>query len=616
MRAAVAIVVCALAGAASAMEMAALPERGLLRLMAEEARVRATSVPPTAAIEVDISSVPLAEDSTIDLFGTAGLILAEDESPSDFVFLSGPAADYEVYYDAKAEMMRAHIGTVHSNATMKVTVWGAGASTKDVPAQYWDHATDGTWSAGVPGEHDTALFIGDAFAYGWMHTSDNRVPPIETLALRGGRLVFKSGRDWPFITTHRVVGRGVLALSGTGLQSGRGRTCTVSRGVTVESEYFSLVQDSWLMGNGAPLVLNGPVAMSDGFLRVYKGVVINGPLKIDSPYGPGKVERGAGCEINGDITVCSPFVVASGNKINGTVFMDGGTLTIGDGVEMPKVEAVGGRAFAVRHVNDDVMLTPVFWTPARIVLLVAVFVAVIAFFMGVAFFFGVKMMRRTQQLKEAFRSRELERVAYDAARRERLRLSMDLHDDFQQLLTSARFRLVAGTTFVADGDVGAGREQLDAARAALDYAQTGLRATLWTMSEESEGPGSLLDLFRHAIGRMAHWQGVVELDQDGEEPKLARRLMGRLLMILQEAVGNAITHGDATKVRVKVAFAEKSLTMTVSDNGDGFDPASISAERGHFGIRSMEARAHEGNGTLAIDSAPGRGTTVTATFPY
>ena len=79
------------------MEMAALPERGLLRLMAEEARVRATSVPPTAAIEVDISSVPLAEDSTIDLFGTTGLILAEDESPSDFVFLSGPAADYEDY---------------------------------------------------------------------------------------------------------------------------------------------------------------------------------------------------------------------------------------------------------------------------------------------------------------------------------------------------------------------------------------------------------------------------------------------------------------------------------------------------------------------------------------
>ncbi|MCR5413257.1 MAG: ATP-binding protein [Kiritimatiellae bacterium] len=600
----------------AALSAKTVPERGLLRLAAGETLDDSSRISRDAAIEVDLGGTPVGRGMLVDLVRVRNLSLADGEKPTDAIFLSGPVSvDADIFYDPSAGVVRARILGVHEGVPMKVTVWGAGGAQGKEPRQFWDHEGDGTWSQGVPGLYDTALFFGDAFALGWEGSGENRVPPFGTLALRNSRLLFRSGAGWPYLSPRRIAGTGVLALSGSGLQTVKDHPCTSRSGVSVDVAYFSAGQDSWLWGKEAPIRIDGPVVMTNGFFRIYRDVTFNGGITADSPYGPGMIERDAQCVINGTFTVGSPFIISSGNRINGTVIMSGGKLTLGKGVAVPRIEPPPGGSFEIRRVNDDTVITPVFWTTARISFLVAGFISAIAALMGLAFFFGVKVRRRSRELEASRRERDLERAAYDAVRRERLRLSMDLHDDFQQLLTSARFRLVAGENFVAEGAGAAGCEQLRAARAALDSAQSGLRATLWTLSEESEGPGSLLDVFRHAISRMAHWQGVVELEQEGEEPELARRLVGRLLMILQEAVGNAIEHGDATKVRVKVSFGKGWLEMTVADNGDGFDPSAVGEARGHFGIRNMAMRAKAGGGTFSIDSAPGRGAVLKVSFP-
>ena len=211
--------------------------------------------------------------------------------------------------------------------------------------------------------------------------------------------------------------------------------------------------------------------------------------------------------------------------------------------------------------------------------------------------------------------RRFERLESEATQRERLRLAADLHDGFQQYLAGSMFRLQAAINLLP-ADAVASRAQLEDARDALQHTQNGLRSTLWAMTEESEGPQSLMALIRYAAGRMAHWQGIVEIVCEGAERKVGRKLAASLLLIIQEAVGNAIRHGGASRVTVKVTFAgsaPKGLVLEIADDGCGFETGSADAA-GHYGLRTMERRVRELGGSMSVESAVGCGTRLRFTI--
>ena len=249
-----------------------------------------------------------------------------------------------------------------------------------------------------------------------------------------------------------------------------------------------------------------------------------------------------------------------------------------------------------------------FWTARRLSALLGWLVALCAVVTVWAVTLRRMVARRTRELGESIRLRETARIEADAARRERLRLAADLHDGFQQYLAGAMFRLKAAMNYLP-GDAVDSRRQLEKVKDALQHTQTGLRSTLWAMNEESEGPESLTGLFTFVAHRMAHWEGVVEIVSSGEERKVARKAAGTLLLILQEAVGNAIRHGEAKHVKVEVAFGADDLRLTIRDDGKGFDPAIV-REAGHYGLAGMERRAGDLGGSMKIESAPGQGTTL------
>lgn len=275
----------------------------------------------------------------------------------------------------------------------------------------------------------------------------------------------------------------------------------------------------------------------------------------------------------------------------------------------PVFTGISGPLVMLASPDDiEVLTRPPFWTPLR---------AWIAFgmgvFVGLGLLFWVVSLRRTvarqvNVIEVALR----EKSVADGARRERLRLSHDLHDDFQQLLSGTMFRISAALNWLAEGDSQKAREQLEKASGNLVHTQSQLRTVLWGLQEESEGPGSLIALFKYAAGRMAHWEGVVEITSSGAEPHLARTIAGGLLMILQEAVGNAIRHGQARHVKVNVAFGEHRLVLTVDDDGCGFDTAEHA--RG-LGLGSMDDRAKALGGSFRIESSPGSGTKIAVEIP-
>lgn len=87
-----------------------------------------------------------------------------------------------------------------------------------------------------------------------------------------------------------------------------------------------------------------------------------------------------------------------------------------------------------------------------------------------------------------------------------------------------------------------------------------------------------------------------------------------LLRISQEALANAVRHANATEITLVLVCHEKQVTLTISDNGAGFNPDKNDIQHG-LGLRLMQERVQELNGTFTLQSAPGQGTYIHICLP-
>jgi len=99
-----------------------------------------------------------------------------------------------------------------------------------------------------------------------------------------------------------------------------------------------------------------------------------------------------------------------------------------------------------------------------------------------------------------------------------------------------------------------------------------------------------------------------------------RRLQGvaehHLLRIGQEAVANAVRHGRAKNISVRICYRETEVAVEVKDDGCGFDTTeAMAVASSHFGLLGLRERANKLQGRLKIDSKLGAGTVVSVTVP-
>lgn len=203
------------------------------------------------------------------------------------------------------------------------------------------------------------------------------------------------------------------------------------------------------------------------------------------------------------------------------------------------------------------------------------------------------------------------RLTMDAAEQERLQWARELHDESLQGLAAIRLMLAGGRRLGDGGLVSAvdrALEQIDAEIAAMRALISDLRPD----SLDRLGVAAALDGLARRVE--ARSKGVrIEVETD-------RNLRGRfdgaveiaVYRVAQEAITNAIRHGLAERIRVGLAPRGDDVELRVSDEGSGFDPES--ADLG-FGIVGMRERAELAGGSIAIESAPGRGATVRMRLP-
>jgi signal transduction histidine kinase len=210
---------------------------------------------------------------------------------------------------------------------------------------------------------------------------------------------------------------------------------------------------------------------------------------------------------------------------------------------------------------------------------------------------------------------ERQRQRLAAAEAERQRWARELHDDTLQSLSALRVGL---STAKRSGKP----ETLEVAVAnAIDHLEEGitnLRALITDLR-----PASLDELGAaaaiQALCERAERKGIdvdVSIDlayeQGRERERHIPEVETSMYRIVQEALTNATKHGHAKRAIVEVHEDDTDVSVSVCDDGSGFDPAE---HTDGFGLVGMNERVHLLDGALQVDSSPGQGTTITASFP-
>ena len=108
----------------------------------------------------------------------------------------------------------------------------------------------------------------------------------------------------------------------------------------------------------------------------------------------------------------------------------------------------------------------------------------------------------------------------------------------------------------------------------------------------------------------------VKLNVQGSVRQIPKPVQQNLNRIAQEALSNVARHASASEVSVALVVSEQVVTLTISDNGIGFDLRAASLQQaGSLGLISMRERAELLGGALLVRSQPGKHTLVTAQIP-
>lgn len=264
-----------------------------------------------------------------------------------------------------------------------------------------------------------------------------------------------------------------------------------------------------------------------------------------------------------------------------------------------------------------VIRLPSWWTPGRLCMALLGIGAVLLLVLTWNFALRRLLNKRTGQFEEVMRSHRNVEIEYTSAQRERLRLAMDLHDGLRQLLAAASFRVDAASARLSESPDKAARH-LEAAHNALSRTEAELQECLWGLHAVGDGPPDLVHLFLHVTERHETWPAnAVFIHCEGAARQLSRHFVGSVLLLFQEAVGNAFKHGRATRIDVTVRYGGSALDLHIIDNGVGFDPASAPDPRaGHFGLHGMRKRVQWLEGTLRISPHAAGGMEIHARFPW
>lgn len=230
-----------------------------------------------------------------------------------------------------------------------------------------------------------------------------------------------------------------------------------------------------------------------------------------------------------------------------------------------------------------------------------------------------KVRQRTSELEASQTLKgELLKKVISAQEEERKRIARELHDETSQALVALMMSIDSAAAEPGEED---NRKRFEQMKELVANTLDGVHGIIYDLR-----PSLLDDLGLQAAIR---WYGETRLEAlginfsfhlSGAEIRLPGDMETVLFRAVQEAITNIVRHAEAENVEIRLDFREKGVSVTVEDNGRGFDLESITNAQGRrdggLGLLGMRERVSLLGGALQISSRPGGGAKIAIEVPY
>jgi signal transduction histidine kinase len=239
-------------------------------------------------------------------------------------------------------------------------------------------------------------------------------------------------------------------------------------------------------------------------------------------------------------------------------------------------------------------------------------------FYQTAWFYSIVVLTCTAAGWGAWRTRVwILRRQFAATIAERTRLSREIHDTMLQSLAGVALQCQAIASRCGSS-AGQAREQLLTLRREVEQHIREARQAVMDLRGPLLETRGLAGALEEVGKRLINGHPIaLEIATPGFQPdRVSDETERELLRIGQEAISNAIRHGNATRIRVDLRHEAGLVRLRVADNGRGFDvQAALADGAAHYGVIGMRERAARLGGALALTSAPHQGTLVDVHVP-
>jgi signal transduction histidine kinase len=215
-------------------------------------------------------------------------------------------------------------------------------------------------------------------------------------------------------------------------------------------------------------------------------------------------------------------------------------------------------------------------------------------------------------------ARLLDKERYAAVLEERERLSRELHDSLAQVLAYLHLKAQGTLRLLSEEKISRAQDELRDMIVQAHEAYVDVREAILDLRESLSPNSDFVSTLQGYLHKFSRQSGIpVELEViDPPVPGLSRAAEVQLLRVIQEALTNVRKHAQADKAHVRLRHDERTLTIAVEDDGQGFEVEALEGDDGRtFGLATMRERVERAGGEFSIDSAPRRGTRIQVIFP-
>lgn len=204
----------------------------------------------------------------------------------------------------------------------------------------------------------------------------------------------------------------------------------------------------------------------------------------------------------------------------------------------------------------------------------------------------------------------------EAQEEERKRLSREIHDGPAQMMANVLLRSdLIERTYREKGPELAFRE-ISSLKEMVRHALTEVRRIIYNLRPMALDDLGLVPTLRKYMETTQDYNPGTHLSfgSHGTERRLPPSYETSIFRLVQEAISNAIRHGKATDIDVKLEWVKERVNISVRDNGTGFDPKTVKNQS--FGLIGMQERIELIKGEFIINSSLGEGTILLFQIPY